>query len=281
VVVGLGRAEIAAVLALCALILFRAGVPTGRQLARLVIVATGVVVGFPLLSAMALAHLPASHGAVFTGLMPASTATMAVLRAGERPGKRFWLGCAVGVVAITVFAVVQGAGAPQPGDLLMLGAIVLAGLGYAEGAVLAREMTSWRVICWALVLAAPVLAIPVIATLRQPLPGAVTVSAVVGLGYVSAISMFLAFMLWYRGMALAGVARVGQLQLVQPVLTIVWSALLLGEHVGLPTVAAALLVVVSAAFAQRQRSSATSPAMQPAPQPALQNVVSEELAGAD
>jgi len=252
IVVGLGRALVAAALAGLLLAARHEHPPARRHWPGLVIVALGVVVGFPLCSALALQHLPATHGAVVTGLLPAATAVMAVLRADERPPRAFWGGVAVGVAAVLVFAAVQGAGRPQAGDLLLLAAVALGGLGYAEGGRLARELGGWRVICWALLLAAPVLIVPV--ALALPRHGVVIpASAWLGFAYVSCVSMFLGFFAWYRGLALGGVARIGQLQLVQPVLTLGWSAALLGERVTLPTVVAALLVIGSAGLSQRTR----------------------------
>jgi len=252
IVVGLGRALVAAVLAGLLLVARRERLPARRHWPGLLIVAVGVVVGFPLCSALALQHLPATHGAVVTGLLPAATAVMAVLRADERPPRAFWLGVAAGVVAVLVFAAVQGAGRPRAADLLLLAAVALGGLGYAEGGRLARELGGWRVICWALLLAAPFLVLPV--ALSLPRSGAVIPpGAWLGFAYVSCVSMFLGFFAWYRGLARGGVARIGQLQLLQPVLTLGWSAALLGERVTPPTVLAALLVIGSAALSQRTR----------------------------
>ncbi|MGI8508850.1 MAG: DMT family transporter [Gemmatimonadaceae bacterium] len=254
IVVGLGRAVVAAVLAGLLLWFKREPLPARRHWPGLAIVAVDVVVGFPLCSALALQHLPAAHGAVVTGLVPAATAVMAVWRAGEKPPRLFWVGVVAGVIAVLIFAAVQGAGHPQTADLLLLAAVAFAGLGYAEGGRLARELGGWRVICWALVLSAPFLVLPV--ALSLPRPGTVIPpSAWLGFAYVSCVSMFLGFFAWYRGLALGGVARIGQIQLVQPVLTLGWSALLLGERVTPTTVVAALLVVGSAALSQLKRLS--------------------------
>jgi len=252
IVVGLGRALIAATLA--GLLLWGRGErpPARRHWPGLAIVAVGVVLGFPLCSALALQHLPAAHGAVVIGLLPAATAVMAVLRAGERPPRAFWIGVVAGVIAVLVFALVQGAGRPQAADLLLLASVVLGGLGYAEGGRLARELGGWRVICWALLLAAPFLVLPVALSLPRSVT-AISQGAWLGFAYVSCVSMFLGFFAWYRGLALGGVARIGQIQLLQPVLTLGWSAALLGERVTPPTVLAALLVIGSATVSQRTR----------------------------
>lgn len=252
VVVGLGRALVAATLAGLLLWNRRERPPARRYWPGLAIVAAGVVVGFPLCSALALQHLPAAHGAVVTGLVPAATAVMAVLRADERPPRVFWIGVTAGVATVLVFAVVQGAGRPHAADALLLAAVALAGLGYAEGGRLARELGGWRVICWALLLAAPFLALPVALALPH-VSTAIPAGAWLGFAYLSCVSMFLGFFAWYEGLARGGIARIAQIQLLQPVLTLGWSAALLREHVTPLMVFAALLVVGSAAVIQRTR----------------------------
>ncbi len=253
VLTGLGRAAGAAAIAGIALLLARAPRPTRAEWARIAVVSAGVVVGFPLLSALALDHVGAGHAAVLAGLLPAATALAAVARAGERPHPGFWVAAGAGLAAVLVFAAVRGAGRPQVADLLLLAAVAAAALGYAEGGALARTMPGWRVIAWALVLAAPVL-VPVsaYAALTDPPrhPGA---GAWLGLAYVTAVSAFLGFLAWYRGLARGGVARVGQLQLAQPVLTLGWAVLLLGERVDAVTVGAALVVLAMTAATQRGR----------------------------
>lgn len=230
----------------------REPLPARRHLVHLAVVALGIVIGFPLLTSLALAHVPAAHGAVVVALLPAATAAMAVLRAGERPPGRFWVAAAAGLVAVLVFAVSQGAGRPATGDLLILAAVALGAVGYAEGGALAREIGGWRVICWALVLAAPLL-VPVVAWQVARTGLHAGVDAWLGFAYVSVFSMFLGFFAWYRGLALGGVARIGQLQLAQPALTLVWSALILGERFGAGTALAALAVLGCAAATQRVR----------------------------
>lgn len=255
-VVGLGRALVAAVLAAIVLLVMREKLPPRKHWWGLVIVAIGVVLGFPLFSAIALQSVPASHGAVVTGLLPAATAVMAVIRVGERPSRLFWVGVIAGVTAVLIFAAVEGAGVPQAGDLLMLIAVVLGALGYAEGGRIARELDGWRVMCWALLIGAPFLAVPVALDVANRHFAVISTNAWLGFAYVSCISAFLGMFIWYRGLAVGGVARVGQLQLAQPVLTIGWAALINGEALRLPTLLAGLLVVASVGFTQwaaRQR----------------------------
>lgn len=247
--VGIGRTVAAAALAGAVLLLRREPLPSRDQLRRLPLVVLGVVLGFPLLSALALDDLPSAHAAVTVGILPAATVVAAVLRAGERPSPAFWLASGAGLVAVLAFAVSQGAGLPQGGDVLLLGAVALAALGYTEGAKLAREMSGWRVISWALVLALPV-TVPVSVLSAGDL-GTADAGDWLCFAYVALVSQYLAFFPWYAGLMRGGTAKVGQVQLAQPVLTLIWSALLLGEHIGALTVVAAIAVLASVVATQR------------------------------
>ena len=250
--VGLGRAVVAAALGALLLVALRQPRPRRSQLGRLALVGAGVVVGFPLFTALALRELSSAHGAVIVGLLPAATAVMAVARAGERPSRGFWLASGTGLASVLAFAATQGAGGLSVADLYVLCGVALCALGYAEGGALARELGGWQTICWALLLAMPVVApFAAAAALTGDLSGGA--DAWLGFAYVSLVSMFLAFFAWYAGLARGGVARIGQVQLAQPVLTLVWSAALLGEEVGAATIAAALAVLASVAATQRTR----------------------------
>jgi drug/metabolite transporter (DMT)-like permease len=240
--VGLGRAVIAGVLAAALLLFTRSGRPRGSQWWYLAATAFGVVLGFPMLSALAMRYVPASHGAVITGLLPLATALFAACLAGERPRLPFWLSLLVGSGAIAVFALQSGGGHFQAADGLMVGAALVCGFGYAAGGRLARELGSWQTVCWALVISAPLLAVPV-ARVTPADWHAIGWSALLGFAYVSLISMFLAFFAWYRALALGGIARIGQIQLLQPFLTLLASALWLGEPVGASQLLAAATVI--------------------------------------
>lgn len=251
-VVGLGRAVVAAVLAALFLAFTRAPRPSRADLPRFAIVGFGVVIAFPLLTALALRDVSAAHGAVAVGLIPAATAVAAVLRAGERPSVAFWFAALAGVAAVMVFAATQGIGGFELADGYILGAVVFVALGYAEGGALARDYGGPAVICWALLLCAPVL-VPIVAIDVVQTGLDAGSEAWLGFAYVTLISMFLAFFAWYRGLAVGGVARVGQVQLGQPVLTLLWAALILGEHVTAGMAAAAAVVLLSVAITQRTR----------------------------
>lgn len=222
------RASIAGLLALAMLLLSRQKFPTQAELASLAVVALGVVVGFPLLTALALQHITAADSMVFIGLLPMATGIFGVIRGGERPRPVFWLFAILGSLVVVVYAFGNNGHASATGALLMITAILVCGLGYAEGAVLSRRLGGWQVICWALVLPLPLMLLAALGIWPLSLT-TVPASAWMGLGYVSLFSMLIGFMFWYRGLALGGIAAVGQLQLLQPFFGLLLAATLLGE----------------------------------------------------
>nr|BFE34717.1 DMT family transporter [Actinomadura rugatobispora] len=227
--------------------------PRGRQWAAVAVTASGVVFGFPVLTTLALDHGASSaHAAVVVGLLPAATAVLAVLRAGERPSLAFWLAGASGAVVVTGFAVIRGAGHLTGADLLLFGAMLAAAVGYTEGGRLTREMPGWRVISWTLLLAAPI-TMPVTVWLLATTGPQWTGGAALGFGYVALLSAYLGFFAWYEGLARAGIARASQVQLAQPLLTLLWSGILLGELIDGLTALAAVGVLVCVALTQRAR----------------------------
>ncbi|MDQ0511824.1 DMT family transporter [Ancylobacter amanitiformis] len=244
------RAVIAALLGAALLLALRQPRPARADLAPLAVVALGVVVGFPLLTALALQHITSAHSVVFIGLLPLATALFGVMRAGERPRPAFWLFSLLGAASVVGFALANGGAASPAGDLLMIAAILLCGLGYAEGARLSRRLGGWQVISWALVLALPAMA--VVAALTRPMAwSGIGGPAWLGLGYVSVFSMLIGFVFWYRGLALGGIAGVGQLQLLQPFFGLALAGLLLGEPVAGSMVLATGGVVLCVAGAKR------------------------------
>jgi drug/metabolite transporter (DMT)-like permease len=245
------RAAIAAVLGLALLAVLRQPRPARHDLVPLGVVSLGVVVGFPLLTALALQHITAARSIVFVGLLPLATALFGVLRGGERPRPAFWLFSALGAAAVSGYALWSGGGdGSLTGDALMLAAVVVCGLGYAEGAALSRRLGGWQVISWALALSLPLSAALGLATLPAGL-GEVGPPAWAGLAYVSVFSMLVGFVFWYRGLAIGGIAGVGQLQLLQPFFGLALAAVLLGEPVGAGMVAVTALVVACVAGARR------------------------------
>ncbi len=247
------RASIAGLLALCILLISREKRPARADLFSLLLVAIGVVVGFPLLTALALQYVTAAHSIVFIGLLPLSTALFGVLRAGERPRSIFWVFAVLGSSMVIAYAFSQGVNsvsASPIGDMLMLGAIVACGLGYAEGAKLSRKLGGWQVISWALLLSLPVM-IPLSLILMPDTFVNIPVASWIGLGYVSLFSMLIGFIFWYRGLALGGIAAVSQLQLLQPFFGLGLAATLLKESVTPLMFAVTIAVILCVASAKR------------------------------
>lgn len=257
---GLGRALVAAIPAAALLLWRREKWPTWQQIKGLSLVALGVILGFPVFSAWAMQTVPASHGALVNGLQPLCVAVYAAWLSHERPSKAFWACAALGSVLVLTYAMIMGAGQIQAGDLLMLAAIAVGGLGYAEGGRLAREMGGWQVICWALVLASPLLLGPVVYLALQH-QGEVSSKTWWAFGYVSLFSQFIGFFAWYAGLALGGIARVSQVQLLQIFFTIAFSALFFGEQVEPITWVFATGVILTVVLGRRTR---VYPAQRPA-----------------
>ncbi|WP_333849426.1 DMT family transporter [Leclercia sp.] len=224
------RASLAGVLALMLILGLKEKRPPAAKIVPLLMVSLGVVVGFPLLTALALQHVTAAHSIVFLGLLPLMTAIFAVLRGKERPARAFWIFSVLGSLLVMGFALSQGAALSLTGDLLMLAAVIVCGLGYAEGAALTRESGGWQVISWALILALPFMVLASLLTIPASFSG-IGVPAWGALGYVSMFSMLIGFIFWYKGLAQGGIAAVGQLQLLQPFLGLGLSATLLHERV--------------------------------------------------
>ena len=253
------RGTIAGLLSLLLLLAFRQKRPQKTELVSLLIVALGCVVGFPLLTALALQHISSAHSVVFIGLLPLATAIFGVIRGGERPRLAFWVFAVLGSTLVTGFALMQGGASPGTGaaplglsfgDWLMLAAIVVCGLGYAEGAALSKRLGGWQVICWALVISLPVMLVGALALMPESFAG-VGGSAYAGLAYVSLFSMLIGFIFWYRGLAQGGTATVGQLQLIQPFFGLALAALLLGETVTSSMFVVTLGVILCVAAAKR------------------------------
>lgn len=244
------RAAIAGLIAVALLVFIRVQRPGRADAMSFLIVAFGVVVGFPLMTALALQHMTAAHSIVYIALLPLMTALFGVLRGGERPRLAFWLFSALGSALVAGFIFRDGFDAVTVGDLYMLVAIAVCGLGYAEGGVLSRKFGGWQVICWALVVALPIM----LALSLMFMPTTVSdvgQSAWFGLGYVSLFSMLIGFVFWYRGLAQGGIAAVGQLQLLQPFFGLLIAAIILGESISMAMIGTAILVVFCVFAAKR------------------------------
>jgi drug/metabolite transporter (DMT)-like permease len=249
------RACIAATLGAVMLLVFAYERPHRTQFFPLFIVALGVVVGFPVLTALALQTITSAHSTVYIGLLPLATAIFAVLRGGERPGAVFWLFSCVGSACVAGFAMFESGSSFARGDIYMLAAIIVCGLGYAEGAKLSRALGGWQVISWALLVSAPVMSVMMLWSWPSSFSG-IAASAWAGLAYVSVFSMMIGFVFWYRGLALGGIAAVSQLQLLQPFMALGWAALLLHERVSPLMLIVTIAVVACVAGTRRFGQSA-------------------------
>lgn len=250
VFVGLGRAIIAAGLSLILLVATRQTIPPWRFIPRFAMVAAGVIVGFPLLTAIAMQNTPASYGAVITGLIPLMTALWGVWLGKEKTSVSFWIFAFMGSGLVVCFALISGAKSITLADVALLGAVVSCGIGYGEGAILARTFGAWQVICWSLVLSVPVL-LPIVLKHSPSSFGSISLNAWLGFLYVSIFSMFLGFIAWYKGLAIGGIANVSQIQLIQPFLTILASTVLLNESLTITTLGFAVAVIVCVALGKK------------------------------
>jgi len=244
VLVALGRAVVAAIASAILLWWIGAPRPTRTQLRALLVTALGVVVGFPVFASVAMRYVPASHGAVVLGILPLATALFGALRFDERPSGAFWLAALAGSGLVIGFALLQGGGEFHAADLALFAAVIAAAMGYAEGARLSQVMGGQQVISWALVLSMPLL-LPVTIWLGWKYGVNASPRAWMGFGYVSLFSMFIGFFFWYKGLALGGIARVGQVQLLQPFMTLIGAALILGETLDMRNVLFAVIAVVA------------------------------------
>jgi drug/metabolite transporter (DMT)-like permease len=250
VLVALGRAVVAAIGSAVLLWWVGAPRPTSRQWRGLTITSLGVVVGFPVFSSIAMRYVPASHGAVVVGILPLATALFGALRFGERPSTGFWVAAFLGSALVVGFALWQGGGEFHAADLALFAAVIAAAMGYAEGGRLSQSMGGQQVISWALVLSMPIL-LPITIWLGWNYGLDASPRAWIGFGYVSLFSMFIGFFFWYKGLALGGIARVGQVQLLQPFLTLIGAALILGEALDARNFLFAIAVIAVVAVGRR------------------------------
>ncbi|RED59366.1 DMT family transporter [Cohnella lupini] len=259
------RAAIAGVIAGALLLVFRQQRPIRSDIVPLLMVALGVVVGFPLLTALALQYVTSAHAILFVGLLPLATAIFGVLRGGERPRPAFWIFSTLGSSIVVGFALTQGLASSPVGDAFMLAAIIACGYGYAEGARLSRRLGGWQVISWALVLSLPFMLLLSIIYMPVTWTG-IGHPALFSLAYVSLFSMLIGFVFWYRGLAQGGIAAVGQLQLLQPFFGLLLASLVLHESIGWPIFTVNIAVVLCVALARRFSANKFSP-----PAPITQN----------
>lgn len=245
-----GRAAGAGLLAACVLLALRRPVPNRATLAKLALASLCLAVGFPGFSGLAMQSVPASHGAVVIGVLPLATVIASALLHGERPSLAFWACGVAGALLIVGFALRQGAGGLTTGDFLLFGAVVSAAIGYTVSADISRKLPGWETISWAVVLALPV-TVPMALWLWPAHPEMVRSSSWWAFGYITCMSMYAGFFFWNAGLAMGGVARVSQVQLLQTFITIGIAALLNRESIAAEMLVFALAVAATV-FAGRQ-----------------------------
>jgi drug/metabolite transporter (DMT)-like permease len=251
-----GRATLAGLLALVFLGFAKAHFPKREQLLPLLLTASGIVIGWPILTTLALQETTSAHAAVITAGLPLATAILAVFRLHEQVPRAFWIAALVGTLTLVVYALVRGGqeGGSLTSNVYLVGAVISAAIGYAEGAILAKEMPGWQVVSWCVVLTLP-LTMPgflISLWLGRDSHSVSTVSLLAFL-FTAFGSMYFGFFAWYRGLSELGVAKGSQVQLIQPLLTLLWSAILLNEVVTGATMMAASVVILCISVVQRLR----------------------------
>ncbi|WP_455271066.1 DMT family transporter [Rhizobium herbae] len=237
-----GRAVIASIAAGLALLLMRKKWPKGQG-AILLGAGICVVYGFPIFSTTAMQTIPASHGGVILGILPLLTSIFAALVDGERPGPAFWAYGLAGAALVVFFSARDSGFHLQAGDLWLFLAAITASLGYVLSAKVSRILPGWEVISWALVITAPLSIAAALLVMKDGIQ-APTHAELGALSYLGLMSMFGGFIFWNAGLALGGIARVAQVQLLQTFVTLAVSAALLGEVISGATIGFAIAVAL-------------------------------------
>ena len=246
-----GRAVVAGFFAIIILFIFdKQPFPNKKQFFQLILVALSLVFGFPILISLAMQSIPASHGGVVFALAPLMTTIIASYFFNEKPSIGFWFASVIGSVLVIIYSFQKGLGSLHMGDLVLFLAILSASIGYAISGKLSKIMGGWRVICWALVISFPFMLIPAIIKAPQNILE-LPLNVWGGFLYLALISQLLSFFFWNKGLALGGISKVSQTQLIQPFITIIASAILLEELIDSQTIIFAFLVVSAVAFGKQ------------------------------
>ena len=251
--IGLGRSMLAVLVAILILCVTRQSIPTTRQIRKLLLTSCGIVFGFPILTAIGMQTVPASHGAIVLGALPLATTIFSCFLSGEKPSCQFWLVSMAGFAIIIIYAVSNADSALNiafyVGDLALIGAVVLAGLGYAQGGILARNLGGWQVICWTLVVSLPILLPLVFLFCDIQNFSAMDRTSWGAFIFLALVNSLIGFFFWYQGLAIGGIARVSQTQYFQPFMTVLFSFILLREEIEIMTImflsAMVLVVMIS------------------------------------
>ena len=246
------RTAIAGLCSLALLIVLRRPLPPRRLWFPLVVAMLCVSVMFPFLMALGVQTVDASHGGVVLGILPIATAFVAVLITHERPKPLFWIASIFGAALVVAFALRQGGGTLSSGDLLLFAAVAVSAIGYAFSGRLTADMPGWEVISWVLVMALPI-SLPAAALTMPADVNDIPLKPWLALLYVAVFSQWIGFFAWNAGMAMGGIARVSQVQLLQPFITFALAAFFNGETITLQIVLFAVAVVATVAISTRTR----------------------------
>jgi drug/metabolite transporter (DMT)-like permease len=241
--VAFARASIAGICALILLIFTKSKFPNKIQIRRLIIIVIGVIYGFPIFTSIAMKTLPSSHSGIVLGILPLAMSLFAAIKYKEKPSSSFWMISIFGTFIVISYTFIDNNGSLMIEDLWLLFAILFAAIGYSEGGTLAKEMGSIGVISWALVISLPInlFASYLFYEINY---NSISFQAIISLTYVGLFSMFIGFFFWYKGIAIGGISRVGQVQLIQPFLTIVGAYFLTNEKITTLNILFAFMVLI-------------------------------------
>ena len=248
--IAFGRATLAGALALAYLVILKEPMLAKADIGKLVVIALGVVFGFPILTTVAMAYGSSSHGAVILGMMPLASTVIGAIRFGERPSIGFWLVSILGAALVVTYALLKSSGSFTLVDVLLVLGGICACIGYVEGGELSRKMNPRAVISWALVISLPANIVFSYLTFDSAYLNVGTFAWSIFV-YLSLFPMFLGFFFWYEGLAIGGIARVSQVQLIQPFCTLIVASILLGDSLTWTNVVFAVLVVSTVILGKR------------------------------
>jgi drug/metabolite transporter (DMT)-like permease len=248
--IAFGRATLAGALALAYLVIFKEPMLAKADIGKLVVIALGVVFGFPIFTTVAMAYGSSSHGAVILGMMPLASTVIGAIRFGERPSIGFWMVSLLGAALVVTYALLKSSGSFTLVDVLLVLGGICACIGYVEGGELSRKMNPRAVISWALVISLPANIVFSYLTFDSAYLNVGTFAWSIFV-YLSLFPMFLGFFFWYEGLAIGGIARVSQVQLIQPFCTLIVASILLGDSLTWTNVVFAVLVVSTVILGKR------------------------------
>ncbi|MGV3654754.1 MAG: DMT family transporter [Noviherbaspirillum sp.] len=253
--IGLFRSILAGIAAVPILLLAKAPLPDLSQLKRLLLISSGIVYGFPILTAVGMQYVPVSHGGVVLAALPLSTAIFGTLITKDRPPKAFWIVAIAGFLTVLAFTILRnGIGGVYLGDLALFAAVILAGLGYAQGGALSKEMRGWQVMCWTLVVSLPLLIPLTIVVYQHSLVMSLDRTSLAALAFLAFVNSLAGFFLWNRALAVGGIQKISQLQLLQPFITYGYAVALMGESLDWLTLGVCALVIGLVALSRKTLS---------------------------